>query len=165
MMTLPLNSLSDLLFLSICTSFCCSAFRLLVWALIVLQHVRRAAVLALSTAAHNKPNLIKGLLPELLPLLYDQTVVKVIQVHEYYVLVPFLKQYGNSWRRKSLTRKYFFWCVCRFLVLTFLLQNGKLCCSDHVFKCHGRQRCRIRHCDPKFCRHGYTVKGVAWLVL
>ncbi|RZC88476.1 hypothetical protein C5167_016279 [Papaver somniferum] len=41
------------------------------------RHVRRAAVLALSTAAHNKPNLIKGLLPELLPLLYDQTVVKM----------------------------------------------------------------------------------------
>ncbi|RWR90283.1 cullin-associated NEDD8-dissociated protein 1 isoform X1 [Cinnamomum micranthum f. kanehirae] len=40
------------------------------------RHVRRAAVLALSTAAHNKPNLIMGLLPELLPLLYDQTVVK-----------------------------------------------------------------------------------------
>ncbi|CAA7404605.1 unnamed protein product [Spirodela intermedia] len=40
------------------------------------RHVRRAAVLALSTAAHNKPNLIKGLLAELLPLLYDQTVVK-----------------------------------------------------------------------------------------
>ncbi|PON60377.1 Coatomer beta subunit [Parasponia andersonii] len=40
------------------------------------RHVRRAAVLALSTFAHNKPNLIKGLLPELLPLLYDQTVVK-----------------------------------------------------------------------------------------
>ena len=42
-----------------------------------LQHVRRAAVSALSTAAHNKPGLIKGLLPDLLPLLYDQTVVKV----------------------------------------------------------------------------------------
>ncbi|CAA0840045.1 Cullin-associated NEDD8-dissociated protein 1 [Striga hermonthica] len=40
------------------------------------RHVRRAAVLALSIAAHNKPNLIKGLLPELLPLLYDQTVIK-----------------------------------------------------------------------------------------
>eukprot|EP00252_Welwitschia_mirabilis_P011775 TRINITY_DN2619_c0_g1_i2.p1 TRINITY_DN2619_c0_g1~~TRINITY_DN2619_c0_g1_i2.p1 ORF type:complete len:818 (-),score=176.90 TRINITY_DN2619_c0_g1_i2:413-2866(-) len=40
------------------------------------RHVRRAAVLALSTAAHNKPNLIKGLLPDLLPLLYEQTVVK-----------------------------------------------------------------------------------------
>ncbi|CAI0376788.1 unnamed protein product [Linum tenue] len=40
------------------------------------RHVRRAAVLALSTFAHNKPNLIKGILPELLPLLYDQTVVK-----------------------------------------------------------------------------------------
>ncbi|CAH9086044.1 unnamed protein product [Cuscuta europaea] len=40
------------------------------------RHVRRSAVLALSTAAHNKPNLIKGLLPELLPLLYDQTTIK-----------------------------------------------------------------------------------------
>ncbi|XP_048426960.1 cullin-associated NEDD8-dissociated protein 1 isoform X3 [Pyrus x bretschneideri] len=40
------------------------------------RHVRRAAVLVLSTFAHNKPNLIKGLLPELLPLLYDQTVIK-----------------------------------------------------------------------------------------
>ncbi|KAL9174874.1 hypothetical protein ABFS82_02G079200 [Erythranthe guttata] len=40
------------------------------------RHVRRASVLALSTAAHNKPILIKGLLPELLPLLYDQTVIK-----------------------------------------------------------------------------------------
>ncbi|XP_027113311.2 cullin-associated NEDD8-dissociated protein 1 [Coffea arabica] len=40
------------------------------------RHVRRAAVLALNTAAHNKPNLIKGLLPELLPLLYDQTIIK-----------------------------------------------------------------------------------------
>ncbi|XP_038681962.1 cullin-associated NEDD8-dissociated protein 1-like isoform X2 [Tripterygium wilfordii] len=40
------------------------------------RHVRRAAVLALSIFAHNKPNLIKGLLPTLLPLLYDQTIVK-----------------------------------------------------------------------------------------
>lgn len=45
--------------------------------LVYVQHVRRAAVLALSTAAHNKPNLVKSLLPELLPLLYDQTVIKV----------------------------------------------------------------------------------------
>lgn len=43
----------------------------------LLQHVRRAAVSALSTAAHNKPGLVKDLLPTLLPLLYDQTVVKV----------------------------------------------------------------------------------------
>ncbi|CAH2045730.1 unnamed protein product, partial [Thlaspi arvense] len=40
------------------------------------RHVRRAAVSALSTFAHYKPSLIKGLLPELLPLLYDQTVIK-----------------------------------------------------------------------------------------
>ena len=46
----------------------------------ILQHVRHAAVLALSTAAHNRPNLIKGLLPELLPLLYDRTIVKVISI-------------------------------------------------------------------------------------
>ncbi|GBG74361.1 hypothetical protein CBR_g18772 [Chara braunii] len=40
------------------------------------RHVRRAAVSALSTAAHNKPSLIADLLPSLLPLLYDQTEVK-----------------------------------------------------------------------------------------
>eukprot|EP00249_Psilotum_nudum_P024642 c29247_g2_i2 orf=410-4126(+) len=40
------------------------------------RHVRRAAVSALSTAAHNKPCLIKDLLPSLLPLLFDQTVIK-----------------------------------------------------------------------------------------
>lgn len=51
---------------------------ILLTVVVSMQHVRRAAVLALSTFAHNKPNLIKGLLPDLLPLLYDQTVVKVI---------------------------------------------------------------------------------------
>ncbi|KAJ7551601.1 hypothetical protein O6H91_06G021400 [Diphasiastrum complanatum] len=40
------------------------------------RHVRRAAVSALSTAAHNKAVLVKDLLPALLPLLYDQTVIK-----------------------------------------------------------------------------------------
>eukprot|EP00246_Nothoceros_aenigmaticus_P008850 TRINITY_DN2398_c0_g2_i1.p1 TRINITY_DN2398_c0_g2~~TRINITY_DN2398_c0_g2_i1.p1 ORF type:complete len:1034 (-),score=241.13 TRINITY_DN2398_c0_g2_i1:61-2811(-) len=40
------------------------------------RHVRRAAVSALSSAAHNKPELVKDLLPTLLPLLYDQTVIK-----------------------------------------------------------------------------------------
>lgn len=60
-----------------------------------LQHVRRAAVLALSTAAHNKPNLIKGLLPELLPLLYDQTIVKVLSIFD--VLVAYFKNMRCSW--------------------------------------------------------------------
>ncbi|CAN6181079.1 unnamed protein product [Urochloa humidicola] len=50
-------------------------------------HVRRAAVLALSTAAHNKTNLIKGLLPELLPLLYDQTVIKIQDLMEVIILL------------------------------------------------------------------------------
>eukprot|EP00897_Mesotaenium_endlicherianum_P010551 jgi/Mesen1/9524/ME000637S08970 len=40
------------------------------------RHVRRAAVLALSTAAHNKASLITDLLPQLLPLLYDQMTIK-----------------------------------------------------------------------------------------
>lgn len=62
---------------------------LVILIVMVLQHVRRAAVLALSTAAHNKPNLIKGLLPELLPLLYDQTIVKVISVFD--VLAAYFK--------------------------------------------------------------------------
>ncbi|MED6131170.1 Cullin-associated NEDD8-dissociated protein 1 [Stylosanthes scabra] len=37
---------------------------------------RATVVIAVNTFAHNKPNLIKGLLPDLLPLLYDQTIVK-----------------------------------------------------------------------------------------
>lgn len=53
---------------------CISSFLMLIKD--VDRHVRRAAVSALSTAAHNKPGLIKDLLPELLPLLYDQTVIK-----------------------------------------------------------------------------------------
>eukprot|EP00271_Cylindrocystis_brebissonii_P014460 TRINITY_DN35802_c0_g1_i1.p1 TRINITY_DN35802_c0_g1~~TRINITY_DN35802_c0_g1_i1.p1 ORF type:complete len:1264 (+),score=289.80 TRINITY_DN35802_c0_g1_i1:458-3793(+) len=40
------------------------------------RHVRRAAVVALSTAAHNKPSLLGDLLPSLLPLLYDQMTIK-----------------------------------------------------------------------------------------
>ncbi|KAL4293252.1 hypothetical protein AHAS_Ahas18G0109500 [Arachis hypogaea] len=43
------------------------------------SHVRRAVVLALSTFEHNKPNLIKGLLPDLLPLIYDQTIQELIR--------------------------------------------------------------------------------------
>ncbi|GJR63865.1 cullin-associated NEDD8-dissociated protein 1 [Tanacetum coccineum] len=41
-----------------------------------IDSVLRATALPLSIAGHNKPNLIKGLLPELLPLLYDQTIIK-----------------------------------------------------------------------------------------
>ncbi|XP_074329684.1 cullin-associated NEDD8-dissociated protein 1-like [Apium graveolens] len=39
-------------------------------------NVRRAAILTLSAAAQNKPTLVKGLLPELLPQLYGQTMIK-----------------------------------------------------------------------------------------
>ena len=61
---------------------------------------------ALSTAAHNKPILVKDLLPTLLPLLYDQTVVKVcfyisgscspcsaIFVHKFHLLLS-CKEYS-----------------------------------------------------------------------
>ncbi|KXZ56874.1 hypothetical protein GPECTOR_1g789 [Gonium pectorale] len=40
------------------------------------RHVRRAAVVALSGCAHAKPGLVVGHLPQLLPLLYAQTVVR-----------------------------------------------------------------------------------------
>lgn len=40
------------------------------------RHVRRAAVVALSGCAHAKPGLVQGHLPQLLPLLYAQTVVR-----------------------------------------------------------------------------------------
>ncbi len=40
------------------------------------RHVRRAAVVALSAVAYNKPQLVAGHLPTLLPMLYDQTHIK-----------------------------------------------------------------------------------------
>ena len=40
------------------------------------RHVRRAAIVALSTAAHNKPGLVTDLLPQLMPLLYNEMTVK-----------------------------------------------------------------------------------------
>lgn len=39
------------------------------------RHVRKAAVLSLSTLAHHKPRLLAGQLPPLLPKLYAQTAV------------------------------------------------------------------------------------------
>ncbi|KAI8473659.1 MAG: armadillo-type protein [Monoraphidium minutum] len=40
------------------------------------RHVRKAAVLALSSASHHRPRLVSPHLPELLPLLYAQTAVR-----------------------------------------------------------------------------------------
>ncbi|KAL8156094.1 hypothetical protein AgCh_001253 [Apium graveolens] len=49
-------------------------------------NVRRAAILTLSAAAQNKPTLVKGLLPELLPQLYGQTMIKCGKVYEILLL-------------------------------------------------------------------------------
>ncbi len=40
------------------------------------RHVRKAAVVALSAVVHHKPGLIAAGLEQLLPELYDQTVIK-----------------------------------------------------------------------------------------
>ena len=40
-------------------------------------NVRRVALVALNSAAHNKPSLVRDLLPTTLPQLYDQTKIKV----------------------------------------------------------------------------------------
>ncbi|KAF3946969.1 hypothetical protein CMV_026830 [Castanea mollissima] len=44
-----------------------------------------AAMLALSTFAHNRQNPTKGLLPELLLLLHDQTIVKTLASQRPYL--------------------------------------------------------------------------------
>lgn len=44
--------------------------------------VRRVALVAFNSAAHNKPSLIRDLLPQVLPTIYSETKVKVhIFVH------------------------------------------------------------------------------------
>lgn len=46
------------------------------------RHVRKAAVVALSAVVHHKAALVTGGLPELMPLLLDQTVIKPEMVSE-----------------------------------------------------------------------------------
>jgi cullin-associated NEDD8-dissociated protein 1 len=46
------------------------------------RHVRKAAVVALSAVVHHKPALVTAGLEQLLPLLYDQTVIKPEMVSE-----------------------------------------------------------------------------------
>lgn len=42
--------------------------------------VRRVALVAFNSAAHNKPSLIRDLLDDILPQLYAETKVKVIMI-------------------------------------------------------------------------------------
>ncbi|KAF2360885.1 TATA-binding protein interacting (TIP20) [Trinorchestia longiramus] len=45
-------------------------------------NVRRVALVALNSAAHNKPSLVRDLLSQTLPQLYDQTKIKKELIHE-----------------------------------------------------------------------------------
>lgn len=45
--------------------------------------VRRVALVAFNCAAHNKPSLVRDLLPRLLPAIYQETKVKVYQLLDY----------------------------------------------------------------------------------
>jgi len=44
--------------------------------------VRRAAIITMNSAAHNKPRLVKDCLAELMPALYEETKVNQALVHE-----------------------------------------------------------------------------------
>lgn len=48
-------------------------------------NVRRVALVAFNSAAHNKPSLIRDLLPTILPLLYFETNTRV-SIHYYFVI-------------------------------------------------------------------------------
>ena len=62
----PLLGLAkSILFYHFC--FCCSP----------LQNVRRVALVTFNSAAHNKPSLIRDLLEQILPQLYNETKVRV----------------------------------------------------------------------------------------
>lgn len=49
--------------------------------LIFFQNVRRLALLTINSAIHRKPYLIRDVLSQLIPLLYDETVVKEELIH------------------------------------------------------------------------------------
>ena len=44
---------------------------------VLTQNVRRVALVAFNSAAHNKPSLIRDLLSSILPNLYQETKVRV----------------------------------------------------------------------------------------
>lgn len=86
-----------------------------------VQHVRRAAVSALSTAAHNKPGLVQDLLPTLLPLLYDQTVVKVCHLWQE---INYLRIFGTLLYAFDKNPAYFMWVplsMDQWFVILYLL--------------------------------------------
>lgn len=68
------------------------------------RHVRKAAVVALSAVVHHKPGLVAGGLPELMPLLLDQTVIKPEMVR--WCLGPLGAQQGGDRGRERLTDLY-----------------------------------------------------------
>lgn len=55
-------------------------------------NVRRVALVAFNSAAHNKPSLIRDLLNTILPHLYDETKVKVGS-SKFYSIIHIIKLY------------------------------------------------------------------------
>ncbi|KAJ3156741.1 Cullin-associated NEDD8-dissociated protein 1 [Geranomyces michiganensis] len=86
-------------------------------------NVRRVALATFNSAAHNKPRLILESLPELLPLLYDETVVKKDLIH-IVEMGPFKHQVddGLEGRKAAFECMYTLLetCLSRIDVFTFL---------------------------------------------
>ena len=65
-------------------------------------NVRRVALVAFNSAAHNKPMLVRDLLDQVLPKLYAETKIKVRAIQ--FVPLPFypisfaLKPHNGEWR-------------------------------------------------------------------
>ena len=64
--------------------------------LLIFQNVRRVALVTFNSAAHNKPSLIRDLLDQILPQLYNETKVRVCKL--IFSLMPYfpLFCYGSS---------------------------------------------------------------------
>lgn len=58
--------------------------------------MRRAALLTLNWAAHNKPALVREHLPKYLPVLYSEAKVKPELIREVRTSTAFLCSLGNS---------------------------------------------------------------------
>lgn len=91
----------------------------------VRRHVRKAAVLSLSTLAHHKPRLLAGQLPPLLPKLYAQTAVdeSLIRVVD---LGPFKHRIDDGLELRKVGRGP---------------NNAPLCCRRHPARIPARLAC------------------------
>ncbi|KAI8826801.1 armadillo-type protein [Fimicolochytrium jonesii] len=116
-------------------------------------NVRRASLATLNSAAHNKPHLIQDSLPELLPLLYEETVVNTNLIHVV-EMGPFKHQVDDGLDARKAAYECMYTlietCLSRLDVFAFLqrVMSGLLDPSQDIKILSHLMLQRLSHLSP-----------------